>query len=225
MSDLASRVRAGLASLATPAAPAMQAYMKSSMPFRGVAKPACVALLRGLAVQRCDNDALTAAAADLWDHAAYREERYVATALARRLPPAAARLTVHRDWIVTGAWWDHVDEIAPHLVGPVLRADPDAVAPVVRHWARQPDRWLRRTAIICQLGSKERTDTELLESAVESSASDGDFFIRKAIGWALRQHARTDPQWVLAFVDSHHELSHLSRHEALRHVGSQPPHG
>ena len=95
----------------------MQAYMKSSMPFRGVAKPARVALLRELSVQRCDDVELAAAASELWDQAAYREERYVATALARRLPPDVARLAVHRHWIVTGAWWDHVDEIAQHLVG------------------------------------------------------------------------------------------------------------
>ena len=202
--------RAGLAARAdAAAAPGMQAYMKSAMPFLGVAAPARAALLRELQPLLADRAAVSAAAEALWDGAQAREERYVATALARRLAPEPDRLPVHRHWIVTGAWWDHVDEIASRLVGPALRADPPSVTPVLRTWIRAPDRWLRRTTVICQLGARDRTDLALLTEAIEANLDDGDFFLRKGIGWALRQHARTDPEWVRTFVATHPALSPL----------------
>ena len=211
--------RAGLAALADPAAaPGMAAYMKSAMPFLGVAAPARAALLRELQPLLADRAAVRAAAEALWDGAQAREERYVATALARRLAPEPDRLPVHRHWIVTGAWWDHVDEIASRLVGPALRADPPSVTPVLRTWIRAPDRWLRRTTVICQLGARDRTDLALLTEAIEANLDDGDFFLRTGIGWALRQHARTDPEWVRTFVATHPALSPLSRKEALKHL-------
>ena len=119
-----------------------------------------------------------------------------------------------------GAWRDHVDEIASRLVGPAVRADPASVTPVLRTWIRAPDRWLRRSVVICQLGARERTDLALLTEAIEAievNLDDGDF-LRKGIGWALRQYARTDPEWVRAFVAAHPPLSSLSRKEALKHL-------
>ena len=221
MNDLASLVRAGLAARAdAAAAESMQAYMKSAMPFRGVPKPARTALLRELGPLLDDRTAVTAAAGALWDGAAYREERYVAVALARMSPPDPDRLPVFEHWIRTGAWWDLVDEIAAHLVGPLLRAHPRRAEPVVRSWIDHPDRWLRRTSVIAQLGARSATDVGLLTAAIEANQDDPDFFLRKAVGWALRQYARTDPDWVRAFVADHPRLSPLSRREALRHLGS-----
>jgi 3-methyladenine DNA glycosylase AlkD len=156
----------------------------------------------------------------LWREAQYREERYAATALTG-LPQAVGRLELldlHREMVVTGAWWDHVDEVS-HRVGDVLRAHRDAMTPVIRAWARDPDLWLRRTAILCQLDAKADTDVELLTEVLEANGADGEFFVRKAIGWALRQYARTDPAWVVAYVDAHPVLSPLSRREALKHLG------
>jgi len=92
---------------------------------------------------------------------------------------------------------------------------------VVRDWATDPDRWLRRTVVICQLGAKERTDLDILEKAIDANLDDPDFFLRKAIGWALRQHARSDPDWVRAFVASRGDhMSALSRREALKHLAA-----
>lgn len=109
--------------------------------------------------------------------------------------------------MVTGAWWDLVDEIAVHLVGPVLRADRATVSPVLHRWAEDADLWLRRTAILSQLSAKQDTDTDLLAAAILANVAGsrfGDqFFIRKAIGWALRDHAKTDSAWVSDFVDQH----------------------
>jgi 3-methyladenine DNA glycosylase AlkD len=196
----------------------MQRYMKSAMPFRGVAKPGRAALLRELRLLLAEPDDVVVAADELWDHAEFREERYVAISLARTLAPMPQRLPMYRQWIVTGAWWDYVDEIASHLVGPVLRAASADVTPIIRSWTTDADRWLRRASIICQLGSKDRTDTELLTTAIESSITESDLFVRKGIGWALRQHAYTDPAWVSAFLASHPDLSSLSLREASKHL-------
>jgi 3-methyladenine DNA glycosylase AlkD len=86
-------------------------------------------------------------------------------------------------------------------------------------WSTQPNRWLRRVSIIAQLGAKSRTDLELLTTVIDTNARDGDFFVRKAIGWALRDYARTDPDWVRQFVAGRAgELSNLSRREATKHL-------
>jgi 3-methyladenine DNA glycosylase AlkD len=84
-------------------------------------------------------------------------------------------------------------------------------------WTRSDDRWLRRASIICQLGMRDQTDVELLATAIESAMGDRDFFLRKAIGWALRDYARTNPAWVRSFAETH-QLSPLSRREALKHL-------
>ncbi|MGI5131514.1 DNA alkylation repair protein [Pseudonocardia sp. CA-107938] len=223
MSALAQVLRTRLAEVADPeAAPAMQAYMKSAMPFRGVPKPARARVLRAALATHPVADAaeLATTVDDLWDGAAYREERYLAMDLAahrRHLPwVGLAWLPRLRGWIVDAGWWDVTDELANRHVGRLLRAHPAEVTPVVRSWISDPDRWLRRSSVICQLSSAAATDRDLLTDAIETNAADPDFFLRKAIGWALRQYARTDPDWVRAFVAAHPELSPLSKREALR---------
>ena len=114
--------------------------------------------------------------------------------------------------MVTGAWWDHVDEVASHLVGGVLAGHRDDVTPVMRAWAVDDDLWVRRTSVLCQLNHPTDTDVDLLRDVVEANVDDRSFWLRKAIGWALRQHARVDPAWVRAYVDSLGDrLSGLSR--------------
>lgn len=226
--DLVSAVRVALAAVADPAkAEPMRAYMKSAMPMLGVPRPERTAALRPVLAEHTLPDAgrWRAAVLGLWRGATYREERYTALTVARHRPyrdfllgEPAESLRMLDELVVTGAWWDFVDETAIRLVGPLLLAAPEVVAPAVRAWATDADRWRRRTAVICQVGAKDRTDTALLAAAIEANAGDGDFFLRKGIGWALRQHARTDPQWVLDFAAGH-ELSPLSRREALKHLG------
>ncbi len=97
------------------------------------------------------------------------------------------------------------------------------VTPVLRAWAVDDDLWLRRTAILSQIGHKEDTDLDLLAFALTHNLEDTrhgrTFWIRKAVGWALRQYARTEPAWVRTFVAGHDErLSGLSRREALKHL-------
>ncbi|KAA2256393.1 DNA alkylation repair protein [Solihabitans fulvus] len=202
----------------------MQAYMKSTMPFRGVANPERRAMTRRLFAEHplSDVDTLVGTALELWRGATHREERYVAIDLTGHRAYAAwqtpALLPLYEEMVVTGAWWDFVDEIAARRIGPLLRASPEALTESMRQWARDEDRWKRRTSVICQLGAKEATDTALLAECVTANIEDQDFFLRKGIGWALRQHARTDPRWVLDFVAAHPALSPLSRREALKHL-------
>jgi 3-methyladenine DNA glycosylase AlkD len=194
------------------------------MPYLGVRVPEVRKITRAQARARPPSSvaALGQTAAALWREATHREERYAATGLTG-LTMAVGQLELlplHQEMIVTGAWWDHVDEVA-HRVGDLLLVHPDQVRPVIRAWSHESDLWLRRVSIIAQLGAKARTDVALLSDAINANTSDRDFFIRKAIGWALREYARTDPEWVRRFVAAHaDELSPLSQREALKHLGS-----
>ncbi|MEU4252893.1 DNA alkylation repair protein [Amycolatopsis sp. NPDC026612] len=223
---LVRAIRSGLAELADPAkAPAMQAYMKSAMAFRGVAKPQRSALLeRVLADHKLpDRVTFSATVLTLWRTAEFREERYAAIDLsgyrAYRRWQDAELVPMYEEMIVSGAWWDHVDELAIRRIGPILRADRAGVTPTMLAWANDGDLWRRRTAIICQVGAKEDTDTDLLTRAIEPAIAEAEFFLCKGIGWALRDYAKTAPEWVRSFVDDHPGLSGLSRREALKHIG------
>jgi 3-methyladenine DNA glycosylase AlkD len=222
--NLVGAVREALRLAADPAkAEPMRAYMKSTMPFLGVPTPERTRALRPLLAEHpLDLAGWHATVLALWREAAYREERYAALFLARRHPEhlvadPAASLDLVDELVVTGAWWDLVDDTAIRLLGPLLLAHPDRVRPVVRRWATDPDRWRRRASVICQVGAKDRVDTDLLAETIEATAADPDFFLRKGIGWALRQHARVDPTWVRTFTATH-DLSPLSQREALRHA-------
>jgi 3-methyladenine DNA glycosylase AlkD len=130
-----------------------------------------------------------------------------------------AALPMYEEMIVTGAWWDLVDGIAGHRLGLLLRRFPREMRKEMRAWSRSDDLWKRRSAILCQLTFKGDTDLDLLYATIEPSLSSREFFLRKAIGWALRQYARTDPREVRRYVRKHEkELSPLSRREALKHA-------
>ena len=224
-------LRTAVAEVGDPArAPAMQAYLKSALPLRGASAPALRKAVRPVLDRHVlpDRPSWESAVRRLWDEAAYREEWYAAIALTGhrryRTHQDPAALDLYRHLVETGAWWDVVDVLAGNRVGPILRADPVTVTPVMRAWAHDDHLWVRRTAILSQLGSKSATDTALLRDVLEAnlagSSHGHEFFVRKAVGWALRQYARTDPGWVRAFVDEHAaDLSGLSRREALKHLG------
>ena len=220
---LSVAIREGLRAAAEPArAPGMQDYMQSAMPFLGVRLPVVRRLVRAAAGADppADLPDLLTTATTLWREAVVREERYAATELLD-LRVARGRLEAFpliTEVIVTGAWWDHVDAVA-HDVGALLREHRAAVEPVVRAWSVDPDRWLRRASIICQLDARGDTDLRLLTDVVDANLADREFFVRKAIGWALRQYARIDPDWVLAFVAARRDtLSPLSYREAVKHL-------
>ncbi|WP_369131997.1 DNA alkylation repair protein [Modestobacter sp. I12A-02662] len=223
---LVPAVRATLRAAADPErGRGMQAYLKSTQPCLGVRVPEVRRLTRTAAAGHPPASVgdVERAAAELWRSATHREERYAAIALTG-LPVAEGALELlplHTEMVTTGAWWDLVDGVSPR-VRELLLAHPEAMAPVLRGWARSPDRWLRRSAVIAQVGAKDRTDTDLLAEVIEVNAADPEFFVRKAIGWALRDLAKSDPAWVLRFL-AEHELSPLSRREAAKHLGGGAP--
>lgn len=223
--DLVTAVRAELRALADPdRATEMRAYMKSAMPFLGVPGSLRKPLVRRVfKAYPCDSKGdWLATVRTLWRDATYREERYVAVELAGHRPYLVWHgpdlLPDYAELIVTGAWWDYTDELAIRHVGPILAAHRDVVTPIVRAWSTDADRWKRRTSVICQIKAKADTDRALLADCVEANLDDRDFFLRKGIGWALREHAKTDPAWVRRFVADHPGLSPLSVREALKHL-------
>ncbi len=225
-SALLPNVRRALRAAADPARAAkMQAYMKSEMPYHGVAAPELKAVFRELFAEYpfASSAEFHAGVLALWREAKFREERYIAVQLtghkhAREFQDLAA-LPLYEEMITTGAWWDYVDELASNRVGPLLAKYPREMRKNVLAWSRSEDLWKRRTSIICQLGFGEQTDLELLFACMKPSLGSTEFFLRKAIGWALRQVARHDPAAVRRYVKEHEaELSGLSKREALKHL-------
>lgn len=204
---------------------AMQAYMKSTMPYRGVQTPAQRAITHRLfAMHRLETAAdWRAMCLRIWRDAKYREERYAAIDLTGfkyyRQWQTLDTLPMYEEMIVTGAWWDYVDQIASRRLGPLLRQNPSRMRNKMLQWSRSRNLWKRRSAILCQLSFKSETDLDLLYAAIEPSLASKEFFLQKAIGWALRQYAWTDPLEVRRYVRANaHRLSALSRREALKNI-------
>jgi 3-methyladenine DNA glycosylase AlkD len=201
----------------------MQAYMKTDMPFYGVQKEGRTVILRQLVrdFQPADRSEYEDLVLGIWD-LPHREEKYLALAFARHFKTyiVVASLPLYRRLITEGAWWDFVDEIATRLIRQLVVEMPAETWPVVEGWIDDEDMWLRRTAIVCQIGARERTDVDRLFRFCAQRAYERQFFIRKAIGWALREYAKTDPEAVAQFVTEHRDqLSGLSFREASKHIG------
>jgi 3-methyladenine DNA glycosylase AlkD len=159
--------------------------------------------------------------------ARFREERYAAMELARVGPLekllAPALLPVYEEMITSSTWWDCCDDISGTALATLLRQHPARMKPVLRRWARGPDLWLRGAAMLAQrrLRADWGFDAQLLYDCIEPSLHDtrfnGGFFIRKAIGWALRERSYAAPDEVRAWCDANAaRLAPLSRREALK---------
>src|SRR5260370_1911209 len=221
--ELAHYVTAELRRLADPAkAPAMAAYMKTAQPFYGVQTPTRTTILREAHEQFVPSDqkSYERNVLALWK-LPYREERYCAIAYARNHPrfitPSA--LPLYERMIREGAWWDFVDDIAVNLVGGVLGNFPAKTGPIIERWIDDPDMWIRRTALLAHLKHRKTTDSALLVEHCLRRAHESEFFIRKAIGWALREYSKTDPRAVGAFLKKNRQrLSKLSFDEGSKHL-------
>jgi 3-methyladenine DNA glycosylase AlkD len=227
--SLRQRVRQALEAAAEPArAPAMQAYMKSAMPYLGVSSaPRRTALKTVFAgLEWPDSAAWQHDVLSLWRDAEFREERYAAIELtavkAARPFQCIDALPMYEEMIITGAWWDYVDEIAGHQLWALLQNDRVAMTKQMLAWSTDADMWKRRSSILCQIPAKSATDLDLLYACIEPSIASNEFFLRKAIGWALRQYAWTDPDEVARYVAANdHRLSGLSKREALKNGGKR----
>ena len=227
---LVQAVRAVLAAEGDPdRAAQQQAYMKSALAYRGLSSPQLKAVLRPLLAEHrfTEREDWESAARELWDGATHREEWYAAIALLRHpayrswVDPRLLPLLEHL--LRTGAWWDVVDEVSAHLVGQVLLEHRRDVTGVMDGWSVDEDMWVRRSAMLSQLRHKQQTDTDLLQRVLDANLDDTtyghEFFIRKALGWALREHAKTDPALVRDYLRTHADrLSGLSRREASKHL-------
>jgi 3-methyladenine DNA glycosylase AlkD len=201
----------------------MRAYMRDQFFYLGLRKPEREALERpiykALTKDALDQAALVALARACWDRDE-REYQYFALSVLRRFARHLGPdfIDTAQFLITTRSWWDSVDEISHSLVGPLVARHHELVA-VMDRWIEHDNLWLRRTAILHQNRYRADTDRARLFRYCLAQAHEKEFFIRKAIGWALRDYAKTEPDAVRAFVEQNDErLSGLSKREALKHL-------
>jgi 3-methyladenine DNA glycosylase AlkD len=197
----------------------MRAYMRDQFPFLGVPKPERAAALkpvldRLVATGHPFDEALVL---DLWA-LPEREYQYAACNYINRhndqLTPE--HLPLIERCVINKSWWDTTDSLFG-VAGDIVGRFPEATSQM-EAWSTDQNFWMRRLAILHQLRFKARTDQARLFRFIVANAEDDEFFIRKAIGWALRTYSATDPQAVVTFVNTHGELSNLSRREALKAI-------
>ncbi|MEV7996871.1 DNA alkylation repair protein [Streptomyces sp. NPDC086077] len=220
---LLPRLTAAYTAAADPARAApMRAYMKDVAPFLGLTTPVRRALSRTVVegTPRPDEADCAAVALRCWQ-LPEREFHYFAVDYLRRHVSRCSSgfLPVARRLVTTVPWWDTVDLLAAHVVGPLVAADPGLKADMDA-WILDDDLWVARTALLHQLRYKERTDSERLFSYCLRQSGHPDFFVRKAIGWCLREYAKTDPDAVRDFLARERgRFAPLSVREALKNVG------
>lgn len=220
---LTSDILAAYAKVGDPTkAPQMQKYMKSETPYRGIGTPQRREINREIfkRYKIASFAQYDRVVRELWD-AEYREDRYasIAVAMHYRKFQVIEALTLYRMMIETGAWWDYVDTIAIHLVGNLLRIYPDKMKNVLNAWIVDDHLWIRRTAILAQNRFKSDTDQAMLFDFCRKCLHEDVFWIRKAIGWALRDYSKSNPEAVRRFVEQHREdMSGVTLREAVKYI-------
>lgn len=204
-------------------ASAMQAYMRNQFEFLGIQSVPRRAAMKALlsSAQRPSINELSTVINQLWQ-LPEREYQMVALdlliAYKNRLP--ATILNDLQRWLTTQSWWDTVDLLATHIAGELFTRYPAESAPFLVHWRGSDNIWLRRTTLLFQLKYKARTDDALLFSLITDNQSDTEFFIQKAIGWALREYSKTNPDAVTHFIEQQN-IHGLAKREALKWLSKQ----
>lgn len=198
------------------------AYMKTKDPFFGVGAQPLRAVIRDLVKGHAPQDQAEyrAQILALWA-LPEREAKYAAIEWARNFKAFITldALPLYERLVREGQWWDMVDAIAAHLIGPLLLNHRRTMKPVMEHWIRDDNLWIRRTALLAHLKHKGATDPKQLLEHCLRVASEKEFFIRKAIGWALREYSKTAPEVVRAFLETHRgDLSGLSYREGSKRL-------
>lgn len=198
----------------------MSAYMRNQFDFLGIKTPLRNALLKEQFSehQLPEPNQLTNEVWKLYN-LAEREYQYAAIALLEKMKNQLTTedLPFLRKLIESKSWWDSVDSIAPRTLGHVILKERSAGTEAMFACSEAPNMWTNRAAILHQLKYKQQTDTDALARILLQHAASPEFFIQKSIGWALREYAKTDAQWVVSFV-SDHALMPLSKREALKHI-------
>ncbi len=219
VSDLISKLKA-VAN--TENAASMTEYMRDRYIYFGVKAPERKAILKTIIDQyksQLDRPVVIQIVRELYNHPE-RELHYCAVELITRfLKKKFLRedISLIQFLITTHSWWDTVDMIAKHHLGGYLRIYPEETSQVITSFSDTNDLWLNRSAILFQLDYKTATDTTLLFSLCLKHKDTGEFFINKAIGWALREYSKTNPEAIITFV-SENCLAPLSEQEALRKI-------
>ncbi|MDO5670511.1 MAG: DNA alkylation repair protein [Corynebacterium sp.] len=203
---MAHHIESALRPLADPSrAAGMAAYMRDQFPFLGVATPQRRRAVKGLLPRTLDTELVDALFA-----LPEREFHYVACDHLGQVPLESAAADFLRSLVVRKSWWDTVDALAK----PVGQA---CTPQEMQAWARDENLWVRRVAVLHQLGRREATDTGLLGEILTANLDSGEFFIDKAVGWALREYSKTDPAWVRDFLDEH-VVAPLTRREGAKYL-------
>jgi 3-methyladenine DNA glycosylase AlkD len=198
----------------------MKAYMKDKFEYLGVKTPERRTLTRpflsNLSLPKVEE--LWSIVEELWE-LPEREYQYFAMELVSKYSKFVEKRWINHfeALIIKKSWWDTVDFIAATLVGFYFRKFPEMIKSTTNSWMQSGNIWLQRSCILFQLKYKKDTDTELLSSFIQPLAISKEFFIAKAIGWALREYSKTNPGWVLDFVDNN-TLQPLSKKEAIRRI-------
>ncbi len=203
-----------------PNASQMSQYMRNLHPFYGIKKPNRTIILKEcLAMHGLPAPADLPALLSLFWHKSEREWHYCALDIFEQCLKKCDETAL--DWIekliVQKSWWDTVDYLAPRLAGKLFLRFPEQILPYTSRWIESDNLWLQRSALIFQLSYKAKTDFALLTAYIDLCKDSKEFFIQKAIGWALRQYARTAPEKVRNFV-AMAKLAPLSRREAMKHL-------
>lgn len=198
----------------------MQRYMKDHFPFLGIQTPERKQLFREVLAQNeaPKTEELPIILRELWALPEREFQMLALTLLDKyRKHLDETYLPLLEELITTKSWWDSVDMLASHFVGLILAAHPHLIEVDVQKWMASNNMWLQRTCLLFQLKYKEKTDTKLLFSFIEQLSHSKEFFIQKAIGWALREYAKTNPRAVWEFVQTQ-DLAPLSKREATKHI-------
>ena len=201
----------------------MRAYMKDQFDYMGIQTPVRRELTKAFYAEHGypDPSQVESIVKDCW-HMPYREYKYFAMELMVRMKKKLGHDAIHlyESLITMESWWDTIDLIAPSLVGYHFQEYPEERNEYINKWIKSGNMWLQRSCILFQLKYKGDTDTRLLKSIILKLKDSKEFFIRKAIGWILREYSKTDPGFVVRFVQNH-ELSGLSHREALKWLERQ----
>ena len=223
MNDYLTTLAAEFTQHANPEiAQAQKAYLKDQFEFFGLKTPQRRAIQKPFLVKKYlpPKSELESLVKLLWSKPE-REFHYFAQELGERYAKEFDQrdLELFEFMITHQSWWDTVDIIATKLVGVYFKKYPEEIAPTVDRWIASQNIWLQRTALLFQLHYKQELDQLLLSTTIQALLGSKEFFINKAIGWALRQYSRTNPDWVREFV-RRTPLEPLSRREALRLIDS-----
>ena len=196
----------------------MKKYMKDQYEYYGIPTPLRQEMIKGFIKEygMPGMDILDDVFRSLWQEP-MREFQYTVLFLSNRMKKkfTPEHFPLVEYLITEKSWWDTVDGLAAWIVGAIMKIHTSSIKPKTREWMASGNIWMQRTCLIFQLGYKQETDTELLSGFIEALADHKTFWIRKAIGWALREYSKTDPDFVQSFVNSH-QLAPLSSREALK---------